>query len=87
MKRHLDAFFPGRKLSQKGLSFLNDKGHETLDVRGTPQSGIPDDLIFSIAQEKKAVFLTTDRDFFHTVPFLFEDHQGIIVGPRAKPKS
>lgn len=80
-------FFLDENFPKKAVSFLNGKGHETLDVRGTPQAGIPDDLIFSIAQEKMAVFLTTDRDFFHTVPFLFEDHHGIIVIALSQPNT
>ena len=31
------------------------------------------------AQRRAAVFLTTDRDFFHTIPHLHEKHAGIIV--------
>jgi len=32
-----------------------------------------------MAQEKQAIFITTDRDFFHTIPFQFDKHCGIIV--------
>jgi len=32
-----------------------------------------------MAQEKKAIFLTTDKDFFHTIPHLSEKHYGVIV--------
>jgi len=35
--------------------------------------------IFAEAQRCAAVFLTTDRDFFHTIPHLHEKHAGIIV--------
>ena len=32
-----------------------------------------------MAQNESAIFLTTDKDFFHTIPHLFEEHFGIIV--------
>jgi len=80
-------FFLDENFPKKAIPFLKDNGHDTLDVRGTPQSGISDNLIFSIAQEKGAVFLTTDRDFFHTVPFLFEEHHGIIVIALSQPNT
>ena len=54
-------FFLDENFPKKAVPFLNEKGHETRDIRGTPQAGVPDDLIFTIAQENGAVFLTTDR--------------------------
>jgi hypothetical protein len=44
-------FFLDENFPKKAVAFLNDKGHETLDVRGTPQTGIPDHQIFAMAQE------------------------------------
>jgi spore maturation protein CgeB len=38
-----------------------------------------------MAQGRCAVFLTTDRDFFHTIPHLHESHCGIIVIALKKP--
>ncbi|RMD98462.1 MAG: hypothetical protein D6814_07525 [Calditrichaeota bacterium] len=38
-----------------------------------------DKKIFELAQEKEAIFLTTDKDFFHTIPFMYEKHRGIII--------
>ncbi len=49
------------------------------DIRSTKFEGAPDTEIFKLAQKKEAIFLTTDKDFFHTIPFLFEKHRGIIV--------
>lgn len=81
------VFFLDENFPKKTVPFLNEKGHETLDIRGTPQEGLADSLIFSIAQEKGAVFLTTDRDFFHTVPFLYNEHHGIIVVALSQPNT
>lgn len=41
--------------------------------------GASDIELFGCAQEKSAILLTTDRDFFHTVPTLFDTHHGVIV--------
>ena len=41
--------------------------------------GIEDAAVFQKAQDLQAILLTTDRDFFHTIPVLFESHFGIIV--------
>jgi predicted nuclease of predicted toxin-antitoxin system len=54
-------------------------GHETLDLRGTSREGLSDREIFAEAQAHQAVFLTTDRDFFHPIPHLHEQHSGVIV--------
>lgn len=35
--------------------------------------------MFQKAQNLAAVLLTTDRDFFHTIPHLFESHFGVVV--------
>jgi len=32
-----------------------------------------------MAQDSHAIFLTTDRDFFHTVPHLYPQHRGVVV--------
>ena len=45
----------------------------------TEQEGSDDIAIFEMAQKNNAIFLTTDKDFFHTIPYLFEHHHGIIV--------
>jgi predicted nuclease of predicted toxin-antitoxin system len=74
MKFFLDENFP--KIAVK---YLEKLGHETYDIRSTPKEGIDDDSIFSLAQEKSATFLTTDRDFFHTIPYKYSSHMGVIV--------
>ena len=58
---------------------LKTRGHNVFDIRSTEFEGSHDSSIFIMAQEKKAIFLTTDKDFFHTVPHLFEKHYGVIV--------
>ncbi len=74
MKFFLDENFP--KTAQFLLAEL---GHETLDVRGTAKEGASDGDLFLLAQNSQAVFLTTDRDFFHSIPHLHPLHAGIVV--------
>lgn len=74
MKFFLDENFP-----RTAFDTLRRLGHEAVDVRGTQNEGADDTAIFDLAQEQKAIFLTTDRDFFHTVPHLYKQHFGIVV--------
>ena len=60
-------------------------GHEVFDFRGTPEEGMADAAVFGRAQALGAVLLTTDRDFFHTIPQLFERHCGVIVVALRQP--
>ena len=80
MKFFLDENFPKR-----AMAYLEAEGHQVFDIRGTKHEGCNDQDIFSMAQAKKACFLTTDKDFFHTVPFLFDFHHGVIIVTLKKP--
>jgi predicted nuclease of predicted toxin-antitoxin system len=74
VKFFLDENFP--KSSEK---ILSEEGHEIFDVRGSSKEGLSDIEIFKLAQDKEAIFLTTDKDFFHTIPFQFEEHFGVVI--------
>ena len=70
----LDENFP--KSAEK---LLSDLGHEVIDIRGTNLEGADDAQLFELAQKHDAILLTTDRDFYHTVPLIYEQHAGVIV--------
>jgi predicted nuclease of predicted toxin-antitoxin system len=74
MKFSLDENFP-----KAAAGVLERLGHEVFDLRGTGREGSPDAEIFTDAQLQGAVFLTTDRDFFHTIPHLHAEHHGVVV--------
>ena len=74
MKFLLDENFP--KSAEK---LLIELGHQVIDIRGTELQGIDDFRLFEVAQENGAILLTTDRDFYHTVPLRYSDHLGVIV--------
>jgi predicted nuclease of predicted toxin-antitoxin system len=74
MKFFLDENFP-----KTAAGLLVSMGHEVLDIRGHTRGGAEDKRIFEMAQAQNAVFLTTNRDFFHTIPHLYPNHCGIVV--------
>lgn len=80
MRFFLDENFP-----KAAIGMLEGMGHDVFDLRGTPREGSPDHDIFAEAQRHGAVFLTTDRDFFHTIPHLHEGHSGVVVVALRQP--
>ncbi len=74
MKFFFDENFP-----KAAKELLLDRGHECYDPRGTSLEGVADSVIVEKAQRMNAVILAADRDFFHTLGYLYPDHSGIIV--------
>ena len=70
----LDENFPKR-----AVPVLEAAGHSCLDIRGTDAEGSDDSTLFQLAQDHHAILLTTDKDFFHTVPMGVASHCGVIV--------
>ena len=82
MKFLLDENFP-----KKAAELLRNHSYECLDIRGTDNEGVSDEEIFQIAQDHQAVFLTTDKDFYHSIHLLFKPHSGIVVIALKQPNS
>lgn len=74
MKYLLDENFP-----KSAQTLLEELGHEVIDIRGTVDEGADDERLFALAQAAMAVILTTDRDFYHTIPLQYNHHHGVIV--------
>ncbi|OLE53613.1 MAG: hypothetical protein AUG51_12160 [Acidobacteria bacterium 13_1_20CM_3_53_8] len=55
---------------------LRDLGHDVLDIRGTDNQGIADDLLWDLAQKQGRLLITTDKGF---VQHRNESHYGILV--------
>lgn len=70
----LDENFP-----LSAAAFLRGRGHEVHTVQETCGSGAVDEEVFAEAQRLCAVLLTSDWDFYHTIPILHPEHHGIIV--------
>ena len=79
------TFFLDENFPKAAYSLLAARGHSVLDVRDTARRGSDDAKLFEWAQEEGAVFLTTDRDFFHTIPHLYDMHCGVIVVALRQP--
>jgi predicted nuclease of predicted toxin-antitoxin system len=58
------------------VSKLSNLGHDVLDIRGTANQGIPDDILWALAQNEKRMLITTDKGF---VQHRAESHHGILV--------
>jgi predicted nuclease of predicted toxin-antitoxin system len=70
----LDENFPGAALSL--LTKYGHTGHSVLEFTAT---GTDDLKVFDVAQTQQAVLVTTDKDFYHTIPLLFSEHHGVVV--------
>lgn len=55
---------------------LRNLGHEVVDLRGTQNKGINDENVWQLAQQAKALFITTDKGF---VQNRHEKHNGILI--------
>jgi predicted nuclease of predicted toxin-antitoxin system len=64
---------------------LAEFDHELAPTRFDPQSSLSDNWIFDLAQSLGAVLLTTDKDFFHTIRWLYSEHQGAIIITLKRP--
>jgi predicted nuclease of predicted toxin-antitoxin system len=51
-------------------------GHDVLDIRGTADQGMPDDLLWARVQTEQRLLITTDKGFGHRRD---EQHFGILV--------
>ena len=80
MNFFLDENFPRTALAQ-----LQDAGHGAAHALDIFQPGTADERLFAHAQNERAVFLTTGKDFFHTIPLAFAQHHGAIVITLRRP--
>jgi predicted nuclease of predicted toxin-antitoxin system len=58
---------------------LINEGYEVKDVRDHGYRGVPDEGVYSFAQEEKAVLLTADLGFSNIRKFPLGRHFGIVV--------
>lgn len=81
------TFFVDENIPASSIALINESGHAVVDIRGTEKEGITDSEIFALAQHNKAIFITTDKDFYHTIHFQNKPHHGIIVINLSQPNS
>jgi predicted nuclease of predicted toxin-antitoxin system len=78
-------FFLDENFPRPALAHLRDAGHKASHALDIFPPGTTDDKLFAHAQEQNAIFVTTDKDFFHTIPLSFARHRGAIVITLRKP--
>ncbi len=69
------------------VELLSSEGFEVLDLRKSVHEGKLDEFIFDYAIDNSAFFITTDKDFFHTVPWKFPEHFGVAIIALKQPNS
>jgi len=76
----LDENFP-----RSAIDVVEEAGHEAASFPDACNYGDSDETVFARAQELGAVILTSDRDFYHTVPLVHPHHHGIVVVALRQP--
>ena len=61
------------------MELLASRGHVGISLAEACGLGVSDEEVFATAQQRSAILLTTDRDFFHTLPLLHPRHNGVVV--------
>lgn len=69
------------------VKLLISNGFEVLDIRNSEHEGKRDEFVFNYALERSAFFITTDKDFFHTIPWKFPEHFGVAIIALKQPNS
>ena len=80
MKFLLDENFP-----RSSADFIESCGHEAIRFDAACEYGADDEVVFAAAQRLGAAILTSDRDFYHTMPLLHPSHFGIVVVALRQP--
>ena len=70
--------------SRRRMSSLR-QGMRSFHLRMSANSARMTKRLFGRAQKLGAVILTSDRDFYHTVPLIHPEHCGIIVVALRQP--
>lgn len=63
-------------IPQMVVRTLREMGHDVLDIRGTPEEGIPDDILWKKVQHEGRLLITTDRGFAQQRG---QPHHGILI--------
>ena len=55
---------------------LRKMGHNVLDIRGSKNEGIEDDILWNLAQKERRLLITTDKGF---AKYRDKPHYGILI--------
>lgn len=76
----LDENFP-----VSSVAVIEAAGHTAISFADVCEFGDDDETVFATAQDYEAVILTSDRDFYHTMPLRYPCHAGIVVVALRQP--
>ena len=79
------TFFLDENFPRPALAHLEGAGHKASHALDIFPPGTAADKLFAHAQEQSAIFVTTGKDFFHTIPLSCARHHGAIVITLRKP--
>jgi predicted nuclease of predicted toxin-antitoxin system len=63
---------------------LQNLGHDVLDIRGTANQGISDDIFWARIQQENRLLITTDKGFLQ---HRREQHSGILIVRLRQPNA
>ena len=69
-------FFVDENIPPVTVAELKNLGHDVLDIRGTSEQGITDDLLWEKVLSGKRLLITTDKGFTN---YRAELHSGILI--------
>jgi len=61
---------------------LREMGHDVLDIRGTADEGISDEILWDKVCQENRLLITTDRGFAH---YRDREHHGILIVSLRRP--
>jgi predicted nuclease of predicted toxin-antitoxin system len=61
---------------------LRKMGHDVLDIRGTTDEGLSDELLWNRSCQQKRLLITTDRGFAR---YRHREHHGILIISLRRP--
>ena len=71
MKIFIDENIPAMTVNE-----LRQQGIDVIDIRGTKDQGIPDEILWQKAQNEKCLLITTDKGFSN---YREQPHYGILI--------
>jgi predicted nuclease of predicted toxin-antitoxin system len=68
--------FVDENIPMMTVQFLREKGHDVLDIRGTPEEGMDDESLWRMIQKEERLLITTDKGFAQNRN---DPHHGILI--------
>jgi predicted nuclease of predicted toxin-antitoxin system len=66
------------------IQALQSMGHDVLDIRGTPDQGMDDDVLWTMAQREGRMLITTDKGF---TQYRMGRHHGALIVRLRRPNA